>query len=148
MLIKELEDIHLRVQMVTEGFDPKARFSTLGLHLEITAEYISLKNLLRLETISDLDQFKVLSSVLTNLELDFPLPSEPETNVVKQLANKVLVHITDDMWLEEKYRNIPKMNPRIKFKHLGMGTSSTWHGTPDGRVRGFTQSESSLELIG
>ena len=50
-----------------------------------------------------------------------------------QLINKVMLPMFGRVTLERN-RKYGKLTAGLESKHIGMGTSETWHGTPDFRI--------------
>ena len=62
-----------------------------------------------------------------------------EKEVVVALCQHIFVPLSrpDTVFLEHGYTSLlSALGPGIKIAKLGMGSSNTWHGTPDVRVRG------------
>ena len=60
-----------------------------------------------------------------------------EQQVVVEISSQVLLPLSraNEVILEKRYSCIPKP-AGLRCDYLGMGSLSTWHGTPDVRVKG------------
>ena len=58
--------------------------------------------------------------------------------MVKQLCSHILIPLcpAGTVTVEKRALDLVSSTPGIKLDSLGIGTLSTWHGTPDLRVRG------------
>ena len=62
--------------------------------------------------------------------------NQSEASVFTDIVSHILAHLCTGIKLEAKYRHICSGSKTVDYGDLGMGTHRTWHGTPDGRVRG------------
>jgi hypothetical protein len=64
---------------------------------------------------------------------------ESEKSILLDVCSDILVPLCNEVILEWKYREdlakMPQRPSTLTYGHLGLGTSDTWHGTPDIRVR-------------
>ena len=130
---------------VAEGFISSTSLSTTSLRLEAYTEDEDYKLQLRFNTL-----FKVPTTLLVSDDKtkflhqcrDKPWPLHPqsknrsEANVFTDIVSHILAHLGTDIKLERKYRQLFSGSTTVGYGDLGMGTQWTWHGTPDGRVRG------------
>lgn len=68
-----------------------------------------------------------------------PKFKKSEKNVMMHICSEILVPLCGEVNLEMRYLDEVLKKPMlagIKCSHIGMGSVSTWHGTPDARVRG------------
>ena len=63
-----------------------------------------------------------------------------ESDVLLAITKHILIPLcaTNEIFLEKKhkYRDLFFQGVGVSAKFLGMGSTETWHGTPDPRVRG------------
>ena len=84
------------------------------------------------------DLLTVLSK--SKLTLDCT-PLHCEDTVVQQLISNVFKALATSITLEERMFKNFKNDDKVKKGHLGFGNdSTTWYGTPDGRIRGHSSS--------
>lgn len=60
-----------------------------------------------------------------------------ETRVFADIVSRIFVHLSSDITLEKQYWQFQFLSSKtVTQGDLGIGAEDTWHGTPDGRVRG------------
>ena len=53
------------------------------------------------------------------------------------IATKILQRLCIDVTLERRYKSsLPSFVTGVKCEDIGIGSVTTWHGSPDGHVRG------------
>ena len=71
-----------------------------------------------------------------------PAKKRSESSIMMDISTEILQHLCIDVTLESRYAGHPqrKLGPSpvtgITCEDIGIGTIHTWHGSPDGRVRG------------
>ena len=132
-----LKNIRFRYYKV-RFFNPSQRFSSVSPLLsdayrsddEGTGKYVVL-DFTELFDVSSVptytDQIGKLDNSTTIQHCD------SETSLIMQLLNKVMLPMFSKVTLE-KNRKYGKLTAGIESEHIGMGTTETWHGTPDFRI--------------
>ena len=64
-------------------------------------------------------------------------PVTKEEQIMVHIAHYILVGLCSEVTLEKRYsKRLGAHAEEIQSTHIGIGSINTWHGTPDGRVRG------------
>ena len=64
------------------------------------------------------------------------VPVKTEEDHLIDIASTILYPLCNDVTLEKRYSRKLQTHAEFKAEHIGIGSSNTWHGTPDVRVRG------------
>ena len=133
---------------ISSGFYPKAAFTKVQFSLDahVTSDQTSrvsfrFNELFHLE-LSEAHR-PALEFIHRSRDVFWPYHEQRrrESDVALQVCSKVLQHICkpDTVVLEHTYRSLLSKKPFIdgvQTGYIGLGSGKTWHGTPDGRVRG------------
>ena len=64
---------------------------------------------------------------------------ESEKSILLDVCSDIVVPLCNEVILERMYREdltqLPQHPSALTYGNIGLGTSNTWHGTPDIRVR-------------
>lgn len=131
--------------IVTKKFCSSATFSEVKIVLNPRFS-VALRNLVQFDyrilcgANEDENVTKAVEKLLTLLQstVNITVSHENlESVVFPEIVKVIFSPISKSVVLEEKYKNVEG----VQTENLGMGAYETWHGCPDGRVRGFTYDE-------
>ena len=105
---------------------------------------ILFKNLFVISDVKKPEYFPYLQFIKDCGQTNWPPPSLThgtfeESDVLLAITEHILIPLcaTNEIFLEKKHKYRDLIFQGVSTKLLGMGTTKTWHGTPDARVRGF-----------
>ncbi len=139
----EAKEINFEVFKITGSFNTKSSFSSLDLiweryykqgYLAVKCQYLFNFNPDELpEGIEDTSQYITSGCKLVQWPPSIPFRSEEDCLLA--LHKNLLTPLcrADEVIVEKKKKF---GDAGIRANHIGMGSSNTWHGSPDARVRG------------
>ena len=135
-LLRQALRSKLYFQQVSSMFDPRVAFSRCELH--VSSKFAALKSFTRLSTLVDVEKCETLyttasddiKKVLSTLLND---KSQTEARCAVELA-EIIAPLCREILIENRY-NGESFSPPIRMSCLGLGSSMTWHGCPDLRLR-------------
>ena len=133
---------------MSSTFCPTSAFSELDFNLEAHKEAsgsfrvgLKVEDLFKVEAVDP--AFTSALKFIMNSRNHFWPPStstkQSEKDVLVSLCSNIFLPLSSDVLLENTYTTFleKKRGPvPLQTGHIGMGTTHTWHGTPDARVRG------------
>lgn len=138
---------------VTEHFGVRSQFSHAEINYVKIAD-ISVSNLVdfNMDCLTQKSNDKNIATAahrLLNMLQNLPTLSSSSENVEKvifaEIIKKILAPLSQETLVESKYSICANNN--IKTQCLGMGLFNTWHGKPDGRLRGSVCEEIVVSLV-
>ena len=100
---------------------------------------VCFEDLFDVDPIPDNDAVKFLKNCRSKIWPIYYSPDfkESEKSVMLDVCSQILVPLTNEVIVERSYKQILKERPysSLMFADIGIGSTKTWHGTPDARVR-------------
>ena len=115
-------------------FDPRVAFSRCELH--VSSKFAALKSFTRLSTLVDVEKCETLYTKASDdikKVLSTSLNDESQARCAVELAD-IIAPLCREVLIENRY-NGESFSPPIRMSSLGLGSSMTWHGCPDLRLR-------------
>ena len=148
-VMETVNEIGFALHHVTTGFNSTAAFSEASLQLAAYAPNkfrrgLHVKDLFQVDVLKQ-EYAKALTFIMNCEQLAWPVQPKDRPATRKKREQQVVVEICfnillplsreEEVILEKRYTSIPKP-AGLRCSYIGMGAVSTWHGTPDVRVRG------------
>ena len=135
-LLRQALRSKLYFQQVSSMFDPRVAFSRCELH--VSSKFAALKSFTRLSTLVDVEKCETLYTTASDdikkvLSTSLNDESQTEARCAVELAD-IIAPLCREVLIENRY-NGESFSPPIRMSSLGLGSSMTWHGCPDLRLR-------------
>lgn len=75
-------------------------------------------------------------------------PQDLERSSFPTMIKKIIAPLSKTVCVEKQYKSKVSGIDNVTTGNLGVGTNNTWHGQPDGRIRGYTHEEVDLMVAG
>jgi len=148
-LVTNVKDVSFYFYQVTENFNPTSSFSRIELNMapfkSIDGAHIGIKaeELYKLNQITITGENRDAIHFISTCK-DIPWPPVTPTSehaAFIEISRKIFAPITgnNEVILDRTYRSYLKdlgTNSGLTSDSIGCGSSDTWHGSPDARVRG------------
>ena len=73
---------------------------------------------------------------------------DTEKSVMIEIASQIFVNLCHQVTMEKRYESVAMPNLGLMTASLGLGSTNTWHGNPDVRVRGVSICHAKGEDVG
>ena len=135
---------------MSSTFCPNSAFSNLDFNIEAYVHVdesnpfrvgLKVKDLFKVEAMDP--AFTTALKFIVNGRNHFWPPytsttKHSEKDVMVSLCSEIFLPLSSEVIMEKTYKTfLEKTRPvPLRTDHIGMGSTNTWHGTPDARVRG------------
>lgn len=148
-LLTDVKDVSFYFYRVTENFNPTSAFSRIDLNMapfkSTDGAHIGIKaeELYKLNQITATGENRdAVHFICTCKDIPWPpFTQMSEHTAFIEISRQILAPISgkNEVILDRTYRNLLKdlvTDSRLTSDCIGFGSSETWHGSPDARVRG------------